>query len=689
MAKLTDEDVVAIVNQEFDDALGAPGGDISQLRASAYDYYLRKAFQDDNPNDGTSQVVTSDVMEIVDGIMPSLLRIFTTSDNVVSFDPVGPEDEEQAQQESDYVNHVFFKENNSFEILFFWMFDALVQIVGITKAWWDESEVVNVDTYQGLSEDEMLLLLDDDELELVEREEREAETLDDLTGQPVMATVHDIKVKRRSKVGRCRVGNVPPEEYRISGDVRSLSPVGVRLVGQEREAVTRSELRSMGFEKGLIDSLPSEESPVSAEELSRRDKSDELPQPRKHRDPSQDTFRLREGYALIDADDDGIAELQQAFVVGDKLLERSDFDEQPFHAICPHPLPHKHFGQSAAEKGMDIQEIRSELTRQILMNLYHSNNPGTAVWEQAIGENTLDDLLTTRVGSFKRFSRPVHESFAPITVPYTAGQSYPMLELWDKTKRDRTGVSADSQGLTPEALKNIQNSVLVAAMDMSRMKIEAIARIFAETGFKSLFIHIRSLLMKHQQKAKVVRLRGKWVKIDPRTWRTRLDTTVNIGLGIGTREQNLVHLENISQKQFALAQMPHGALLVKPKNMFATLREIVKNANLRNPGLFFSDPGEAMAPPPSDEQQKLAEMQAQLQARQQQLDAQDQQLKEQKLGLDRQQMMLEHQREVAEIQRKSEADKDKFSVENEHLRNELLELRLKYGNGAKKPEARP
>src|SRR5919108_834374 len=473
MAKLTDDDIVAIVNQEFDDALGAPGGDISQLRAAAYDYYLRKAFPDDDPNDGNSHVVTSDVMEIVDGIMPSLLRIFTTAENVVSFDPVGAEDEEQAQLESDYVNHVFFKENNSFEILFFWMFDALVQIVGTTKAWWDESEVVNVETYQGLSEDEMLMLLSDDELELIERDEREAETIDDLTGQVVMATVHDFKVKRRSKLGRCRVGNVPPEEYRISSDVRSLSPAGVRLVGQEREAITRSDLVAMGFDRELIDSLVAEQAPpVSAEQQARRDKSDEQPgpQPRQQLDRSQDTFRLREGYALIDADDDGIAELQQVFVVGTTLLERDDFDEQPFHTLCPHPLPHKHFGQSSAEKGMDIQEIRSELTRQILMNLYHSNNPGTAVWEQALGENTMDDLLTTRVASVKRFARPLPESFAPIVVPYTAGQSYPMLELWDKTKRDRTGVSSDSQGLTPEALKNIQNSVLVAAMDMSRMK---------------------------------------------------------------------------------------------------------------------------------------------------------------------------------------------------------------------------
>src|SRR5690606_21385968 len=124
-----------------------------------------------------------------------------------------------------------------------------------------------------------------------------------------------------------------------------------------------------------------------------------------------------------------------------------------------------------------------------------------------------------------------------------------MLEYFDKLKRDRTGISSDSQGLSPEALKNIQTTVLAQASDISRMKIEAIARIFAETGIKSLFLHIHELLLKHQDKETIVRLRNKWVKVNPQEWRTRLDMTVNIGLGIGTREQNLLHLDAIWQKQ--------------------------------------------------------------------------------------------------------------------------------------------
>src|SRR5690606_13204023 len=107
--KLTDEQIVSLVNAEFDEALGAPDGEISLQRAKAWDYYLRKPFGDEE--EGSSQAVTSDVAVVVDGIMPPLLRLFATADNLVSFDAVGPEDEERAQQESDYVNYVFCKRN--------------------------------------------------------------------------------------------------------------------------------------------------------------------------------------------------------------------------------------------------------------------------------------------------------------------------------------------------------------------------------------------------------------------------------------------------------------------------------------------------------------------------------------------------------------------------------------------------
>lgn len=684
MPQLSDRELLAIVDQEFESAIGAPGGEIAEERARAWDFYLSKPLG--NEIEGESQVVTSDVADVVDGIMPSLLRIFTTADNLVSFDPVGPEDVEAAAQESDYVNYVFFKENPAFLILYEWFFDALVQKNGIVKAWWDESEEVTTESYEGLSDVELLNLMNDPELEPLERAEREAETIDE-AGQIVRATVHDIKFRRTAKRGRVRVAVVPPDEYRISADANSLDPTNARMEGHERE-VTRSELLEMGFDPELVDSLPAEGSDLlrSSERIARLDKTDEMDDA--PHDRSQDKIRLREAYIRVDYDGDGKSELRQVFTAGNKILSNEDIDRKPFHVISPQPLPHKHFGRATAEKVMDVQEVNTTLLRQTLGNLYHSNNPGHAVWEAAMTENTLDDLLTTRVGRIARFGRPVSESWAPITVPFTANHTFAMLEYFDKVKRDRTGIRSDGEGLSPEALKHIQTTVLSQAVDLSKMKIEAIARIFAETGIKSLFLHIHELLLKHQDKTKVVLLRNKWVPVNPSQWRTRYDMTVNIGLGIGTREQNLLHLEAIWSKQKDIIEAGGMNLLVKPQHVYRTAAEFVKNANLKQPEMFFQDPGDAEGPPPNQEQIRLQQQQQQLAAHQQQLEQRRQQLDAQKQQLERERIILEHQREVAEIQRKAEADQDKLTIENEKLRNELLELRLKYGNGQQKPESR-
>jgi hypothetical protein len=686
MAKLTDSELVSVIEGEFATAMGRPDGDISDERAKAWRYYESRPFG--NEIEGSSSVVTSDVSDVVDGIMPSLLRIFTTAENLVSFDPVGPEDVEKAEQESDFTNYVFFKRNSAFEILYTWFFDALVQKNGVVKAWWDESEQVTYESYSNLSEVELATLLDDDELEPVERSETKVETLDMATGETVEEILHDVLFRRVTQSGRVRVENVPPEEYRVSADARGVNPCNARMVGHERK-MKRSDLLDMGFPKSIVDDLPADAIPImSEEENARRNKTDDdLNMPR---DRSQDEIVVKEAYIRLDYDGDGRAELRHVIVAGNKVLSNEPADRSPFHVICPHPLPHKHFGRSAAEKVMDVQLVNSTLLRQILDNLYHTNNPSHGVWEQGISENTLDDLLTTRAGSIKRFARPVGESYAPITVPFTAQATFPMLEYFDKMKRDRSGISSDSQGLSADALKNIQSSVMAQALDISKMKLEAIARIFAETGIKSLFLHIHELLLKHAPKAEYVQLRNRWVEIDPREWRTRLDMTVNIGLGIGNREQNLLHLNAIWEKQAQIVASGGMNLMVTPKNIFNTASEMVKNANLKTPELFFTDPGDQQAPPPSDEQEELARLQAELEQRRQMLDQQRHEINQAKVELDAQKaafnaqmeqmrIAMKHDQEMQKLSLRDQEREDRLAIEMEKLANKLTELELAYG----------
>lgn len=663
---LTDEEIVSIVDSEFESAMGHDGGEISVERAKAWDYYLSKPLG--NEVEGRSQVVTSDVADVVDSVMPSLLRLFTIDENLVNFEPVDGNDIALAEQESDTVNYVFFKEqDNAFMLLYTWFFDALVQKNGIVKCWYDESEIVTEETYNSLTEGELLNLLNDDELEPVERDVR-TEIIETEFG-PVEQEVHGVTFKRTSTKGRIKTENVPPEEFRISADTRTLNPNDARMVGHELE-LTRSDLISMGFDKDLVYSLPSTSlNWETEEEISRYNKDDEDQNPALKR--ANELVVVRESYIKLDLTGNGKVELRHVMTAGNELLLNESVDRQPFHIISPQPLPHKFFGRATAEKVMDVQAVNTTLVRQMLDNYYHTNNPGHAVWEQGIGDDTLDDLMTTEIGSIKRFAQRPSDSYMPITVPFVAGNAFTALEYFDKVKRDRTGVQADSDGLNPEQLKNIQQSVLTQANDLSRMKIETIARIFAETGIKSLFHHIHELIRKHQDFERVISLRGQIVPVDPREWKDRHNVTVNIGLGIGSKETKLLQLQAIWEKQLAFAQTNQMGLTVTPRNMFNTAAEIVKNAGMKDPNRFFSNPGDQLAPPQPDEMVQLQQQQLQVQQRQQQLDAQELQLKEMKMMLDQQAKQRDRQQDDAH-------HNDEIMIELEKLRNAVTEMELKY-----------
>ena len=691
--KMTDLELVSIVDAEFESSLGKADGEISQERAKALDFYMSRPLG--NEVKGQSQVVTSDVSDVVDGILPSLLRVFASSDNLLYFEPHGEEDIEQAKQESDYINYLFFRRLPWFVILYTWFMDALIQKNGIVKCWWDTSEEVTTESYKGLNEVELAIFNDDEELEPEEAEERT-----EIVEQPVMTaigqimrpveqTVFDVTYKRTKKTGRVCVEGVPPEEFRISADARSVDPAEARMTGHEREP-TRSELVEMGFDKKLVDSLPAVKDTVysSPEKIARHDKADESNQDAVQ-DKSQERVQLREAYIKVDYDGDGRSELRQVFVSGNEVLSNEVVDRSPFHVLTPHIMPHKFFGMAAAEKVMDLQEINTTLVRQILMNLYHTNQPGHGVWEQGMGENTLDDLLTTQVGRVVRFNRPVGDSWAPMSVPFTAGATFPMLEYYDKVKARRTGVRDDGEGLSPDQLKNIQQSVMMQSADMSQMKVEVIARVFAETGIKSLFLHMHELTLKCQDEEDIIELRGKFVPVDPREWRTRKNMIPNVGLGVGSREQNLMHIAAIAERQKEIVANGGMNLLVTPQNIYATAEELVKNSNRRDPQRFFTDPGDAKAPPPSGEQEQLMRAQLEIQKRQQELDAQEQQLKAVKIQLDAQEkevkanieaqgMMLQHQRELERIAIEREKVESTHAAAMETIATKLTELEIKF-----------
>src|SRR4051794_4720297 len=159
MAKMTSSDLKAMLAFQKSDALaGIAASRLTKERADAMDYYLGDMAKDMPAQDGRSRAVSTDVADTIEGLMPSLMDIFAGSDEVVRFEPVGPEDEAAAQQETDYVNHVFMQQNPGFMILYCFMKDALLSKVGIVKVWWEEHEEESRETYYDLTDDQFALL---------------------------------------------------------------------------------------------------------------------------------------------------------------------------------------------------------------------------------------------------------------------------------------------------------------------------------------------------------------------------------------------------------------------------------------------------------------------------------------------------------------------------------------------------
>lgn len=641
---MKEQELDAILSSEIHHAMGYIGGDLSDQRRKAMKYYLSQPFG--NEIEGRSQVVLSDVADTVEWILPSLMRMFTSKSDAIVFEPVGPEDEEAAAQESDYINHMFYKENNGFLLLYTWFKDALLSKNGIMKAWWDDTPVKERETYRGLDDAELAELVQDQYIEVIEYSET--------------PFGHDVTVLCTKSKGQLRLEVVPPEEFLVSREARSLDLSNARFVAH-RVRKTISELREAGYSKKQLEHLPQGEddggSIFNEETFDRRHLDDERTE--QHQsviDDSQREVWVYECYTRVDFDGDGIAELRKITRIGNESLDNEVVDSRPFYAITPVILTHKFYGLSIADLVMDLQLIRSTLLRQMLDNLYLTNNPEREVVDKQVN---MEDMMTSRPGGIKRVKQP--GVIRDLTVPFTAGSSFPMMEYIDSIRKDRTGVGDDVMGLDSNTLSNANTGVVAQSFDAAHMRIELIARIFAETGIKSLMLGIHELLQKHQDKEKVVKLRNKWVPVSPTEWRSRSNMTINVGLGTGNRDQQLVHLENIIQKQAAVAQNGGMGTLVTPSNIYHALSRLVENAGLKAPELYFTDPT-TVEPPAQEEEQPDAQILAiQVQA----------QIEQQKLALEEKKLELEHaklqggadmQREELNLKRELETLKQEVAI---------------------------
>ena len=274
---MDDAELQSILAAEIDDAISYIDSDLSPIRAQATAYYRGDLFG--NEVDGNSQAVSTEVRDVVNAMLPSVMKTMFSSERVVEFVPTGPEDVAVAEQATDYANYVLQQDNDGFNVLYSTFKDALVRKCGIVKTWWDERTSVKIEEYTGLDEQTMMMISNEPDATVTVVEQYDdpninpeaLQQMDPMTGQMMMMPapqMFDVTVKRIKKEGRICVASIPPEEFLLSRNARSLEDSSIV---SHRKMATVAELIEMGYSEDQINEyITSSEFEANEEYLRRR-----------------------------------------------------------------------------------------------------------------------------------------------------------------------------------------------------------------------------------------------------------------------------------------------------------------------------------------------------------------------------------------------------------------------------------
>lgn len=628
-APMTDDELMSIVRDEMAQAVGWTETTAELRRSRLLRRYLGEKYG--NEQDGYSQVVSRDVYEVVEWALPQLVETFLAGDQVARFDPVGPEDEEEAQQQTDVANLCFLKENNGFLVLSTAIKDALIQEIGVVHWYWEQPQRVEYEFYEGLTDEQVTMnLSNDSDLEIVAA----------VPSQFVMG-LWDVEVRRTFGSGKLCIEAIPPEEFAYAQDARSVDDA--RFVARQR-TITASEMVDMGYDPELVEQLSGYgEAERTDGHLARseRDEAGSSLNTRNNRRDAEREIDLAEIWIRVDFDGDGISELRKVVAAGSRgnltrLISHEPAARKPFAVASPIQMPHRLAGISIAETVEDIAEIRTTILRSYLNGLYLAQRPRTIVLGDAISGPYADtDQLMSVVpgGIVTEYQPGAIRQFNEIDI---TPQSIAGLELMKGMREERTGITRTWQGVeAPNALNDTAHGMQMLS-NAAGKRLAYIARNIAELMVKPLFTGIAAEIKQHQRVPKVIRLRGEWHTVDPTEWRNNYDATVEVGLGYGDRDQALFGAQQIAALQEKLAAYPLTADMVTRDGIWESLNEICKQVGFKNAERFFQNPvgKPPVDPGPSEEDKKLE---------------QERDLKMRELEVKELDIRLTHEREMAKL----------------------------------------
>ena len=629
--ELSDDKLIAMVEMYESSSYGINDSELSANRADAIDRYNGELYGDELPD--RSQVISRDVLDTIESALPQLLKVFVSGDEVMRFTPRNGDDEKKAEQETAAVNYWVMEKNDGFGILYTAFKDALLSKNSYGKVWYEENEESEDETYKGLTDEQLSMLVQDEKVEVLEHTEtpdeidnqqrqeaiqqiqgqiqqamQAAQAGDQQAGQAVKQMtqqlqqigsmpakmLHDVKIKVTEVRGCIKIDNVAPEDMLIGQDTKTVSLQNANFV-QHRATMDEAEIKEQGWEVPE-NGMYSDDSSLH-EEAQARDLYNE-----QQGLQTLTRYQVKDTYIRVDGD------LMRLVIIGNVIVFREDAEVMPFFCLTPHVMPHRHIGLSYADLTKDIQLMKTTLLRGQLDAMYLANQPRFAVSDRV----NLSDMLVSRPGGIVRVTGEPGSSIMNLQANAIPNSSFTLVEYLDSAKERRTGITSYNQGLDANSLNKTATGVS-QIMQATQQRVELVARTFANQ-LKDLFMLVHHLVRTCYTRPEIIRLRDEWVEVDPREWKERKDMAISVGLGTGNKDQQLMHLQNILMQQMQMLQM--GLPVVTPQNVYETMRQLVMNAGFKQPELFVSDPTKAAPKPPQQDPQLQIE-QMKLQAKQQ------------------------------------------------------------------------
>jgi hypothetical protein len=525
---------------------------------------------------GVSQIVSSDTVEAIEGYSAILAELMFNNNKLARFIPSGtkPTDYSNAKMASELVNYTIFKQNPGWEILNTWVKSSLLWKNSIVR--WDfiEDYEYTFEEYDSISQENLDILLSDADTEIIGTLNYDQELATDEEGNSVYNTVYkDVRLKKQHDKTRIKIENVHPEAFRISRGAKSLDDAD--FVGIQIE-MTRSEIRKfypdiaeniewddIGDGSTYMAASYNEEQAarkrLSGEEYWQGGNSSGIFETEANRQ-----VNVIECWLRVDRDGDGIAELKHFIVAGGTVLLEEDCDYVPLATLCPFEIPHEFYGLSVADMIRPSTLATTAIMRGFVENVYLTNYAPKLADPNVVDFSALQNMKPKQIIATNGNPNGAVAAMTPDTI---STGTVPLLEMLQLHKEQATGLSKAAQGLNDTLyVSGNSEEKMQKAMSAAQVRIQFMARRFAETGFKRLVEGVYKTLR--------TKLRGKEIKffdqndmyksIDPGMLPDNMLMYVDIDVGENSNSNIIKKMTLIGQQLIPALQSSGAGAVVAP-----------------------------------------------------------------------------------------------------------------------------